>query len=176
MVLFATTRFDKAREPVGSTMHARYVKLTLPCTTIGPVGEGDALDEDEVEDTTKDDAVAEPEVVVLEAKTAAAEEAEVGVIEAKPADEVEFDTNDEEPITELPELLGTEELGVAATALEMVDEVEFAANTCVVGALNLYIWRRLPAPQYSVALPGQSMLQSAWFGTKALPAFGLDPQ
>lgn len=104
------------------------------------MGEGDALDEDEVEETTKDDAGAEAEVV-------AAEEAEV------------------------------EEPEAAATELEMVDEVEFATNTCVViGALNLYIWRRLPAPQYSVVLPGQSMLQSAWFGTKALPAFGLDPQ
>lgn len=142
MVLFATTRVDKAREPVGSTTQARYVKLTLPGTTIGPVGEGIALDKDEVEDAISDDG----------------------------------------PAVEFPELVAVEEpvvvvVGVeTADVLELALMLEFAICTFAIGGLNLYIWRRLPAPQYSVVLPGHTMLQSPWFATKALPAFGLDPQ
>ena len=193
MVLFATTKFDNAREPVGSTMQARYVKLTLPCTTIGPVGDGDALDEDEVEEaTTDDEPVAElPELVAAEEpeeetaeepELVAAEEPEEEAIEDEIAEVLEFDTDDEDTMIELPELVAAEDPEVAVIDAERVDEpalevaVEFAINTFVAGGLNLYIWRRLPAPQYSVVLPGQSMLQSAWLATNALPAFGLDPQ
>ena len=137
MLLFARTKVDKARAPAGSTMKAEFLKLTLPLTTIGRVGDGDALDEDEVDDATDDDGT---------------------------MDELEPDRDDEELATKLPELVAVEEPVVMAAEADGVDVLKFEEalelETTSAG-LSLYIWRRLPAPQYSFLLAAQSMLQSA---------------
>lgn len=112
---------------------------------IGPVGDGAALEEETVEDAADDD-------------DATDELVEGAVDDDDPLDETAEAEIEEETEVELrPE----EVEAPLEEELVPVIVVEPADVTLDVEALSLYIWRRLPAPQYSVAFPGHNMLQSA---------------
>jgi hypothetical protein len=103
------------------------------------------------------------------------------VVQDETVDVLKFGTDDEEPVIKVPEPGAVEEAEAVVIETETADELELAlilglaTKVFAIGGF-LYIWRRLPAPQYSVVLPGQTMLQSAWSATGTLPVFRLDPQ
>lgn len=109
----------------------------------GPVGVGEAVVEEEVEDT----------------------------------EDADVDVNVDDELTELVVVDEFDTPVIVGETVELVALVDVEETDVVVRfELSLYIDSRLPAPQYSDELPAQTMLQSPWFATRALPAFGADPQ
>jgi len=146
MELLATTRVDRARAPVGSTTQAWYVKLTLPGTMIGPVGDGDGLEDDAVEDAIDDDdTMDEPvevtrddefEVVVLVEDEATdveedmiEESVEIAAEEEFVADAIEDEATDAKDMIEEPvELATEEEFATEAIEEEAIDVLALEAT------------------------------------------------